>query len=110
MTKRLSSLVATTTSSPSFSMNHSTLPTLVFVIDLFVGSAFAAPLQLTNDPSTGEPGKFAAAEIQRAADANGIEANIALTVDTKPKRGSADTSPPRLAARSISPSSTPAGM
>lgn len=85
MTERLSSLVATTTSSPSFSMNHSTLPTLVFVIGLFVGSAFAAPLQLTNDPRTGEPGKFAAAEIQREADAKGIEANIALTVDTKPE-------------------------
>lgn len=66
-------------------MNNSTLPALLLAAHLFVGSAVAAPLQLTNDPSTGEPGKFAAAEIQREADAKVISANIALTVEKNPK-------------------------
>lgn len=51
-------------------------------------SAAAANLQLANDPSTGEPGKFAAAEIRREAAAKGHvigesagATRIALTVE-----------------------------
>jgi len=52
---------------------------------LFAGLASAAPLQLSNDPSTGGPGKFAAAEIQREAEATGTAAKISITVEKKPK-------------------------
>ena len=61
------------------------LPAFLFAIHLFDGLASAASLQLTNDPSTGGPGKFAAAEIQRAADAKDTTAKITLTVEKKPQ-------------------------
>lgn len=63
---------------PSFAANL--LPAL-----LCAGLASAAPHQLTNDPSTGGPGKFAVAEIEREAKAKGTAATITLTVEKKPK-------------------------
>jgi hypothetical protein len=57
----------------------------LFAIQLVASPASAASLQLTNDPSAGGPGKFAATEIQREAEAKGITANITLTVEKKPK-------------------------
>ena len=48
---------------------------------LFFGHASAASLQLTNDPSTGSPGKFAAEEIQREATGKDIAVSITLTVE-----------------------------
>jgi hypothetical protein len=50
----------------------------------FAGLASAAPLQLTNDPSTGGPGKFAVAEIQHEAKVKGTTARISITVEKKP--------------------------
>jgi hypothetical protein len=64
--------------SPSFTANL--LPGL-----LFASLSSAASLQLTNDPSTGGPGKFAATEIQREAEAKDTTAKIILTVEKKPK-------------------------
>jgi hypothetical protein len=46
---------------------------------LFVGSATAASLQITNDHSTGAPGQFAEEEIRREAAAKPTEAQISLT-------------------------------
>ncbi len=60
------------------------LPAFLFALHLFASLASAGSLQLTNDPSTGSPGKFAAAEIQRAADAKDTTAKITLTVEKKP--------------------------
>jgi hypothetical protein len=51
---------------------------LALVISGFVS---AAPLKLTVDPVTGGPGRFAAAEIQREAEARGTAAHITLTVE-----------------------------
>lgn len=51
-----------------------------FAAHLLAGSATAASLQLTNDPETGAPGKFAEAEIRREAATKTTEAQITLTV------------------------------
>ncbi|WP_145299239.1 carbohydrate-binding family 6 protein [Planctopirus ephydatiae] len=48
---------------------------------LFFGHASAASVQLTNDPSTGSPGKFAAEEIQREATGKDIAVSITLSVE-----------------------------
>jgi hypothetical protein len=50
---------------------------------------FAGPstIQITNDPSTGPPGKFAEAEIRREAAAKPTEAQITLTVAKDDKAG-----------------------
>ena len=64
---------------------HSSFTTNLLPALLFAGLASAAPLQLTNDPSTGGPGKFAAAEIQREAKDKGTAARISITVEKKPK-------------------------
>jgi hypothetical protein len=53
---------------------------ILFVAPLFAGSLFAAKLQITNNPSTGAPGRFAEAEIRREAAAKATEAQITLTV------------------------------
>ena len=45
---------------------------LSFLVLAFAAPAVAASLELTNDPTTGEPGKFAAAEIRREAAAKGM--------------------------------------
>ncbi len=50
---------------------------------LFAAHLLGADLQLTVHPSTGEPGRFAAEEIQRAAAANSVAADITLTVELK---------------------------
>ncbi|MDH4478094.1 MAG: hypothetical protein QE274_16585 [Verrucomicrobiaceae bacterium] len=65
---------------PHSSFTANLLPAL-----LFAGLAPAAPLQLTNDPSTEGLGKFAAAEIQREAKGKGTAARISITVEKKPK-------------------------
>lgn len=57
-----------------------------FTVYLFVGLSWAADLQLTNDPSTGGPGKFAEAEIRREATATPTEVHIILTVEKSPKK------------------------
>ncbi len=56
---------------------------LLLWAQLLVGQVLAASFQLTNDPSTGGPGRFAADEIQREAAAKGIAANVSLTVEKK---------------------------
>ncbi len=56
-----------------------------FAAHLFVGHALAASLNLTNDPSTGEPGKFAEAEIRREAAARPTEAQITLSIEKDAK-------------------------
>ena len=66
---------------PFFTANL--LPALVFALHLFASHALAASLSLINDPSTGNPGKFAEAEILREATAKGITANVSLTVEKK---------------------------
>ena len=58
-------------------------PALVFALHLFASHALAASLSVINDPSTGNPGKFAEAEILREAAAKGITANVSLTVEKK---------------------------
>ena len=45
---------------------------LFFLVLAFTAPAVAASLELTTDPTTGEPGKFAAAEIRREAAAKGM--------------------------------------
>ncbi len=45
---------------------------LAFLLFIFASPALAASLHLANDPSTGEPGKFAAEEIRREAAAKGM--------------------------------------
>jgi hypothetical protein len=52
-----------------------------FAAHLFAGSALAAHLELTNDPSTGGPGKFAEAEIRREASTKPTAAQITLSVE-----------------------------
>ncbi len=47
----------------------------------FALPAMAAGFNLSNDPSTGEPGKFAEAEIRREAAAKATEAQISLTLE-----------------------------
>ena len=69
---------------PHLSFTANLLPAL-----FFAGLASAAPLQLTNDPSTGGPGKFAVAEIQHEAKVKGTTARISITVEKKP------TAPPQ---------------
>ncbi|NJM55844.1 MAG: hypothetical protein HC841_08080, partial [Verrucomicrobiae bacterium] len=64
---------------PSFAAHL--LPAILFAAHLLVGPAFAASLQLTNDPSTGGPGKFAAEEIRREAAAKGATGRVTLTVE-----------------------------
>ena len=61
---------------------------LVFLGFIASASAVAANLNLANDPSTGEPGKFAAGEIRREAAAKGLTVGddaattrIALTIE-----------------------------
>lgn len=56
-----------------------------FAVPLFTGFAFAANLELTNDPSTGGPGQFAESEIRREAAGNPTAAQITLTVEKKAK-------------------------
>ncbi|MSU27385.1 MAG: carbohydrate-binding family 6 protein [Pedosphaera sp.] len=67
-------------------MKH--LLTLFIVLVALSAPARAASFSLTNEPSTGEPGKFAAEEIRREATAKGLSlgddakaTRIALTVD-----------------------------
>ena len=69
---------------PSF-FTTALLPALLFALHLFASTALAASLSVINDPSTGNPGKFAAEEIQREAVAKGITANVSLTVEKKAK-------------------------
>lgn len=69
---------------PSF-FTTALLPALLFALHLFASAALAASLSVINDPSTGNPGKFAAEEIQREAVAKGITANVSLTVEKKAK-------------------------
>ena len=62
----------------------------LFLIPFFATPLFASPVLaanpgLTNDPSTGGPGKFAEAEIRREAAAKPTAATIALTVEKNPK-------------------------
>jgi hypothetical protein len=45
----------------------------------------AAGIDLTNDSTTGEPGKFAATEIKREADAKGSDLKVTLTVEKDAK-------------------------
>ena len=52
-----------------------------FAAHFFAGSALAAHLELTNDPSTGGPGKFAEAEIRREATTKPTAAQITLSVE-----------------------------
>lgn len=59
-------------------------PLIAWVV-AFALPATAASLQITNDPSTGAPGKFAEEEIHREAAAKTTEAQITLTAEKKPK-------------------------
>jgi len=52
---------------------------------LFASHALAANLSVTNDPSTGSPGNFAAEEIQREAAAKKISAKVSLSVEKNAK-------------------------
>ncbi len=61
---------------------------MTVLASIFASPAMAASLNLTNDPATGGPGKFAAAEIRREAAAKGMTlgddakaTRIALTVE-----------------------------
>jgi hypothetical protein len=45
---------------------------LAFLVLAFASPAMAASLNLANDAATGEPGKFAASEIRREAEAKGM--------------------------------------
>jgi hypothetical protein len=63
----------------------SLLPAFLFAAHLFVEPVLAATLKLTNSPITGGPGKFAAAEIQREANAKGTAAHVVLSVKNTPK-------------------------
>ncbi len=58
---------------------------LALLVSAFALPAIAASLNLTNDPATGEPGKFAEQEIRREAAAKATEAQITLTVETNTK-------------------------
>lgn len=53
---------------------------LIARVVAFALPATAASLQITNDPSTGAPGKFAEEEIRREAAAKATEAQITLTI------------------------------
>ena len=57
-------------------MKHVT--TLFTVLVALTAPTGAASFRLTNDPSTGEPGKFAAEEIRREATARGKATRVAL--------------------------------
>ena len=54
--------------------------TLFIVLVALAAPARAASFSLTNEPSTGEPGKFAAEEIRREATARGKATRVAVTV------------------------------
>lgn len=58
---------------------------LALLLLAFASPAIAASLELTNDPSTGGPGKFAESEIRREATAKPTAAQITLTVEKDAK-------------------------
>ncbi len=58
---------------------------LLLLLQGFTIAASAAGIELHTDPTTRQPGQFAAAEIQREAAAKDTEAKIHLTVETNPK-------------------------
>ncbi len=57
---------------PIFTRTSRMITRMTVLASIFASPAMAASLELKNDPATGEPGKFAAAEIRRAATAKGM--------------------------------------
>ncbi len=58
---------------------------LAILLGFFAISSVAASLRISNDPSTGESGKFAAAEISRVSTDKGTDARISLSVEKDAK-------------------------